>query len=89
MEMKNTKDKKTNYTKGEVILIEEEKKPYFKVIDEYGEECKVYVTDKIKLKVMSKHNYKNFLIEYVKDYQRKGSQLGGKLVSIELEEGLI
>lgn len=87
--MKNTKDKKINYTKGEVILNEEEKKPYFKVIDEYGEECKVYVTDKIKLKVMSKHNYKNFLIEYVKDYQRKGSQLGGKLVSIELEEGLI
>lgn len=86
MEMKNPKDKKTNDAKREVTLIDDEKKTYFKVIEENVQECKVYDNNKIKLNVMCKYNYKDLLSKYVKEKQRERSKLVVNLVNVEQKE---
>lgn len=65
--------------------IEDKKESYFHVINEEGKECKVYVSDKTMLKIVSKPNYEEQLVELVNLYRRNENLYGGELESLRLE----
>lgn len=68
-----------------VKYIEKKKDSYFQVNDKVGKECKVYVSDKTMLKIVSKPNYEEQLVELVNESRKIENSLGGELVSLRLE----
>lgn len=55
------------------------------MIDEEGKECKVYVSDRTMLKIVSKSNYEEQLVELVNESRKIENSRGGELERLRLE----